>query len=101
VHTAWIVTYFDRDGRKRQETFERERDAKAREAEVKVNVAKGIHTPRSASPTVAEVGALWVEHAKLEGRERTTIKQYRPTSSCTSARWKWTAFGSAPRSSRT
>jgi hypothetical protein len=58
AYTAWIVTYFDRDGSKRQETFDRERDAKAPEAEVRVNVAKGVHTPRSVSPTVAEVGGF-------------------------------------------
>jgi integrase len=77
AHSAWILTYFDRDGRKRQETFDRQRDAKAREAEVAVDLRKGVHTPRSTSLTVAEVGNAWVEHAKLEGRERATVVQYR------------------------
>jgi integrase len=77
AHSAWILTYSDQDGKKRQETFERERDAKAREAEVAVNLRKGVHAPRSTSPTVAEVGDAWVEHSKLEGRQRTTVKQYR------------------------
>jgi len=77
AHSAWILTYFDRNGVKRQETFDRERDAKAREAEVAVNLRKGVHAPRSTSPTVAEIGDAWVEHNKLEGRERTTVKQYR------------------------
>jgi hypothetical protein len=43
AHSAWILTYFDQDGKKRQETFDRERDAKAREAEVAVNLRKGVH----------------------------------------------------------
>jgi integrase len=73
AHSAWILTYFDQDGKKRQETFDRERDAKAREAEVAVNLRKGVHTPRSTSLTVAEVGDAWVEHGKLERRERTII----------------------------
>jgi hypothetical protein len=35
ARSAWILTYFDQAGVKRQETFDRERDAKAREAELR------------------------------------------------------------------
>ena len=73
ARSAWILTYFDRDNVKRQETFDRERDAKAREAEVAVNIRRGVHIARGASKTVA----LWIEDCKLEGLERTTVKQYR------------------------
>jgi integrase len=39
---AWILDYFDRDGVRRQETFERSGDAKAREAEITVDLRKGV-----------------------------------------------------------
>jgi integrase len=37
----------------------------------------GTHTPASQSPTVAEAAALWIEHVEAEGRERSTVTQYR------------------------
>jgi integrase len=36
-----------------------------------------VHTPASRSITVAEAAADWLAHVKAEGRERTTINQYR------------------------
>jgi integrase len=42
-----------------------------------VNIRKGVHTARSASKTVAAVGAMWIEDCILEALERTTVKQYR------------------------
>lgn len=77
ARNAWILTYFDQTGVKRQETFDREREAKAREAEIAVNIRKGVHTARATSKTVAQVGARWIEDCILEGLERTTVKQYR------------------------
>jgi integrase len=74
---AWILDYFDRDGVRRQETFERSGDAKAREAEITVDLRKGVHTPRSVSPTVAKVGAPWFEYVTLKGLEKTTLSAYR------------------------
>jgi integrase len=73
---TWVCDYRDKSGARHQEAFERKRDADAFEAEVKVNIRLGVHTPRSGSKTVAQVGALWIEDCKLEGLERTTTKQY-------------------------
>jgi integrase len=74
---AWLVDYKDKNGRRHQEAFNKKRDADEFEAQVKVNVRQGIHTPRSTSKTVAKIGAMWIEDCALEGLERTTVKQYR------------------------
>ena len=38
---------------------------------------QGVHTPRGKSITVAEAAEDWILFVKLEGRERSTIAQYR------------------------
>jgi integrase len=72
---AWIVDY-SVNGSRHIETFQRKKDADAREAQVTVDVGKGIHIAPSNSPTVAEAGELWIKDA--EGRlERATVESYR------------------------
>jgi integrase len=73
---AWILDYVA-NGSRHIETFQRKKDAGAREAEVTVNVDKGIHTPASKSITVAEAAENWLKHVEREGRERSTVTQYR------------------------
>jgi integrase len=73
---AWIVDYVA-NGSRHIETFERKKDADAREAEVTVNVDKGIHTPASKSITIAQAAENWLKHVEREGRERSTVVQYR------------------------
>jgi integrase len=73
---AWIVDYVA-NGSRHIETFERKKDADAREAEVTVNIDKGLHTATSKSITVAEAAADWLAYVEGEGRERSTIEQYR------------------------
>jgi integrase len=75
--SSWIVNYTDTGGARRIATFERKRDADAYEAEVKTAVGHGVHTAPSASPTVAEAAADWIKSVELEGREATTVMQYR------------------------
>src|SRR5258708_212678 len=74
---AWIVDYVDQEGRRHIETFARKKDADARHAAVKVDVAKGIHTPASRSITVTAAATDWITYVELEGRERSTVAQYR------------------------
>jgi len=38
---AWLLSYRDNEGKRRFETYERKRDADAREAEVKTQRSKG------------------------------------------------------------
>jgi integrase len=73
---AWIVDYIA-NGSRHIETFARKKDADAREAQVTVDVFKGIHTAASKSVTVAEAAEDWISYIEGEGRERTTIHRYR------------------------
>ena len=57
---AWIVDYAV-SGERHIETFERKKDADAREAEVTVNVGKGTHIAPNKTPTVREAGRRWLE----------------------------------------
>lgn len=76
VKEAWIVDY-SVNGSRHIETFERKRDADARECEVGVNIGKGTHTPVSKSLTVAQAADDWISYVESEKRERSTIEQYR------------------------
>src|SRR5215469_9344113 len=71
---AWIVDYAV-NGSRHIETFGRKKDADAREAEVTVNVGKGIHIAPSKTPTVREAGELWLK--SCDHIERTTADTYR------------------------
>ncbi len=73
---AWIVDYAVH-GSRHIETFEKKKDADAREAEVTVNVGKGIHIAPSKTPTVREAGKVWLEScAHIERTTAVTYKQH-------------------------
>jgi integrase len=74
---AWIVDYTDQDGDRHIETFPRKKDADAHHDTVKVDVRKGVHTAPSKSITVAEAAERWIRRVEADGRERTTVRQYR------------------------
>lgn len=80
---AWIVDYFDQDGDRHIETFERKKDADARHDTVRVNVRQGVHTAPNKTVTVAEAAESWIRLVEANGMrstgpaERTTIRQYR------------------------
>jgi integrase len=74
---AWIVDYVDQQGDRHIETFERKKEADAYHATVKVDVSKGMHTAPSKSLTVAEAAEVWIKRVEADGRERTTVRQYR------------------------
>src|SRR5262245_33945378 len=74
---AWIVDYVDQDGDRHIETFERKKNADAFHATVRVDVSKGEHIAPSKSETVAEAAERWIKRVEAEGRERSTIRQYR------------------------
>jgi integrase len=77
VKTAWVVVYSDSDGGRHMETFKQKKAADARAQQVGVDIRAGIHTPASKSPTVAQAADDWIAHVESEGRERTTVVQYR------------------------
>ncbi len=74
---AWLVDYVDQDGERHIQTFSRKKDADDYHATVKVDVRQGVHTPQNKSITVAEAAEDWIKYVELEGRERSTLKQYR------------------------
>jgi integrase len=73
---AWVVDYADLSGTRRQQTFDKKRDADAYHDKVKNEVRAGIHTPISSSPTIAKAGELWLERADEDELERGTRAQY-------------------------
>jgi integrase len=74
--TAWVLDYRDQNGKRHIETFRRQKDAVAREAEVRLDVKQGTHVAPSESPTVAEAAGQWIARVKAHGREETTLQQY-------------------------
>jgi integrase len=74
---AWIVDYTDQDGARHIKTFERKKEADAYWGTVKVEVQQGVHTAPSKSITVAQAAEDWIAYVELEGRERSTVAQYR------------------------
>lgn len=74
---SWIVDYIDQGGERHIQTFSRKKDADDRQAAVKVEVANGVHTAQSKSPTVAEAAEDWIKYVELEKRERSTVDHYR------------------------
>ena len=73
---AWVVDSRDKQGDRHIETFTRKKDADARHAEVSIGVRSGVHVAPSKSKTVAEAGDLWVEVARLDGLEQSTVESY-------------------------
>ena len=74
---AWVVDYVDLEGDRHIETFERKNDALERHAAVRVDVSKGLHTAASKSITIAEAADAWIKRVESDGRERSTVDQYR------------------------
>jgi len=77
IKEAWIADYVDQHGERHIKTFARRRDADAYHARAAVNVAAGLHTAESRSPTIAEAGTRWLDSGEAAGLERTTLTQYR------------------------
>jgi hypothetical protein len=74
---AWVVDYADQLGARHHKTFRRKKDADRYHATVALDVASGIHTPDSASITVAAAAELWLAGSEAAGLERTTLVSYR------------------------
>jgi integrase len=74
---AWLLSYKDSAGQRRFETFERKRDADAREAEVKTQRSKGTVIAPSKSITFAEAAANWIKQAEVDGLEPATLLYFK------------------------
>jgi integrase len=71
--TAWVADYSDQSGKRHLKTFDRRKAASAWLVEAQGEVSRGVHTPESASITVAEAADIWIERGKLENLERSTL----------------------------
>ena len=74
---AWVVDYVDQAGKRRLRTFAKKKPADNFAATANVEIRDGIHTPDSASVTVAKAGNLWIETCERDGLERATVDAYR------------------------
>jgi integrase len=74
---AWVVDYVDQKGKRHLKTFAKKKDADAWRDKAAMDVRQGVHTPDSASMTVAEAGDSWITTAEASGLERATTEDYR------------------------
>jgi integrase len=71
---AWIVDYFDQQGARHIKTFDLQKEARAYEATVRVDVRAGVHT--SSKETIAQAGEKWIEDCEAAELEAATIESY-------------------------
>src|ERR1700730_10042029 len=76
VRQAWVADYADLAGKRRLKTFKRKKDADAFEAKASVEIEEGVHTPASASITVAKAADLWLQSCGANKLESATIDAY-------------------------
>src|SRR5262245_21339480 len=74
--TAWVADYFDQSRRRHTKQFPTKKAADLWLLRVRGEVRDGVHTPDSASITVAEAGALFLHRCALDGLERGTQRFY-------------------------
>jgi integrase len=77
--SAWVVDYVDQVGTRRLRTFARKKDADDSLVKIRHEVSQGTHTAESASVTVAEAAALWLDHGAAIGLEAGTLRTNRLT----------------------
>jgi integrase len=73
---CWQVDYRDGAGIRRHRQFQTKRDAVAFHATAHTEVIAGVHTPDSASITVADAGKLWLARCERDELERATTLAY-------------------------
>ncbi len=75
--SAWVAYYRDGAGDRRQQAFKTKKAADAWWTDTRFHVQHGLHTADSASITVAAAAENWIKRIRLNGKERSTIAQYR------------------------
>jgi integrase len=74
---AWIVDYTDSNGKRHIQTFEQKKKADAYAAKVRVDINAGMHVALDSDMTIAKVADKWIKRVEADGRERSTVRQYR------------------------
>jgi integrase len=72
----WQASYIDGAGKRRAKLFERKSDGEAWLVETRHDLARGVHTPASLSPTVKDAAALWIKRCNEKKLEQSTICSY-------------------------
>jgi len=75
--SAWVADYVDQAGKRRIKTCKTKKEADAYLTRARHEISQGTHTPASASVTVAQAGASWIEQGETDGLEASTLRQYR------------------------
>ena len=74
---VWLASYTDGGGARRFRQFPTKKEADAFLVQARNQVASGVHTPDSVSPTVVEAGEMWLKRCERDKLEATTLRQYR------------------------
>jgi integrase len=77
VKEAWIADYFDGDGKRHVEQFSKKKDAVDQLAKTRIDIGKGTYVAPNTGLTVAEAAENWLKRVEADGREPSTIRQYR------------------------
>ncbi|MCC6888512.1 MAG: site-specific integrase [Hyphomicrobiales bacterium] len=75
--TAWVYDFFDQTGKRRHKTFKLQKDALKYEARTRIAVNDGSFVAEGDSVTVKEAGDKWLQAARADNLERTTLDQYK------------------------
>jgi integrase len=75
--TRWMVDYKDLQGERRAKQFKTKSEAVAFETKTRADIASGVHVADSVSITVSQAADFWLQRARVEELEASTIKQYR------------------------
>jgi integrase len=73
---AWRARFIDQNGIRRSKQFAKKKDADNWLVSTRNQVREGTYTPESSSKTIKEAADAWIERAKAEGLERSTIEAY-------------------------
>lgn len=74
--TAWFVDYYDRQGKRRRETFATKRAADSRRLEIENELKAGTHVADADSITVGEAARQWLQRGQLLELERGSLRLY-------------------------
>jgi integrase len=72
----WQASYVDGAGKRRAKLFDRKSAGEAWLVETRHDLARGLHTPGSVSPTVKDAAALWIKRCNEKRLEQSTICAY-------------------------
>ena len=74
---SWQVDFSDQSGRRRHRQFKTRKEADAFMVQARAQVAEGVYSPDSSSPTVTAAAVQWIERCEREQLEPITVGGYR------------------------